>query len=143
MTRRFCASDNAPDDSTSKTASTSASALCACCSPGPRAREVRSSISERGTATLLVTRIDSEPVMAAILLDIDGVLHVSGEPISGASAAVQQLRANGHRIRFVTNTTTRSRTQLAQELRANGVEVGDDEIQTAAETAARLLRGKR
>src|SRR3954452_7740270 len=81
--------------------------------------------------------------MAAILLDIDGVLHVSGEPISGASAAVEQLRANGHRIRFVTNTTTRSRTQLAQELRANGVDVGDDEIQTAAETAARVLRGKR
>jgi len=81
--------------------------------------------------------------MAAILLDIDGVLHVSGEPISGASAAVQQLRANGHRIRFVTNTTTRSRAQLAQELRGNGVEVGDDEIQTAAETAARVLRGKR
>jgi HAD superfamily hydrolase (TIGR01458 family) len=81
--------------------------------------------------------------MAAILLDIDGVLHVSGEPISGAAAAVQQLRAKGHRIRFVTNTTTRSRTQLAEELRANGVEVGDDEIQTAAETAARLLRGKR
>ncbi len=81
--------------------------------------------------------------MAAILLDIDGVMHVSGEPISGAAAAVQQLRANGHRIRFVTNTTTRSRTQLAEELRANGVEVGDDEIQTAAETAARLLRGKR
>jgi len=43
----------------------------------------------------------------------------------------------------VTNTTTRSRTQLAQELRGNGVEVGDDEIQTAAETAARILRGKR
>jgi HAD superfamily hydrolase (TIGR01458 family) len=81
--------------------------------------------------------------MAAILLDIDGVMHVSGEPISGAATAVQQLRANGHRIRFVTNTTTRSRSQLAHELRTHGVEVGDDEIQTAAETAARRLRGKR
>ena len=46
--------------------------------------------------------------MAAILLDIDGVLHVSGEPISGAADAVRRLRANGHRLRFVTNTTTRS-----------------------------------
>jgi HAD superfamily hydrolase (TIGR01458 family) len=81
--------------------------------------------------------------MAAILLDIDGVMQVSGEPISGAASAVKELRANGHRIRFVTNATTRSRTQLAQELRAHGVEVADDEIQTAAETAARRLRGKR
>jgi HAD superfamily hydrolase (TIGR01458 family) len=81
--------------------------------------------------------------MAAILLDIDGVMHVSGEPISGAAGAVQQLRENGHRIRFVTNATTRSRAQLSQELRTHGVEVEDDEIQTAAEAAARRLRGKR
>jgi HAD superfamily hydrolase (TIGR01458 family) len=81
--------------------------------------------------------------MAAILLDIDGVMHVSGEPISGAVDAVRQLRENGHRIRFVTNTTTRSRSQLAQELRAHGLEVADEEVQTAAEAAARRLRGKR
>ena len=55
--------------------------------------------------------------MAAILLDVDGVLHVSGEPIPGAADAVRPLRANGHRLRFVTNTTTRSRAQLAEELR--------------------------
>ncbi len=51
--------------------------------------------------------------MAAILLDVDGVLHVSGHPITGAAAAVGKLRAAGHRLRFVTNTTTRSRASLA------------------------------
>ena len=81
--------------------------------------------------------------MAAILLDIDGVLHVSGEPISGAADAVRRLRANGHRLRFVTNTTTRSRDQLAGELRANGIEVADDEVQTAAGAAVTALRGRR
>ena len=30
--------------------------------------------------------------MPAILLDVDGVLHVSGEPIPGAADAVRQLR---------------------------------------------------
>ena len=58
--------------------------------------------------------------MAAILLDVDGVLHVSGEPIPGAADAVRRLEQNGHRLRFVTNTTTRSRSQLAQELRGHG-----------------------
>ncbi|HZR95481.1 MAG TPA: TIGR01458 family HAD-type hydrolase [Gaiellaceae bacterium] len=81
--------------------------------------------------------------MAAILLDIDGVLHVSGEPIDGATDAVSRLRANGHRLRFVTNTTTRSREQLAAELRREGFVLDDTEIQTAAEAAARLLKGKR
>ena len=33
--------------------------------------------------------------MAAILLDVDGVLHVSGEPIPGAVDAVKRLREDG------------------------------------------------
>jgi HAD superfamily hydrolase (TIGR01458 family) len=81
--------------------------------------------------------------MAAIRLDVDGVLHVSGEPIPGAAAAIRRLRENGHRLRFVTNTTTRSRSQLAGELRAQGIELEYDEVQTAAEAAARVLSGKR
>jgi HAD superfamily hydrolase (TIGR01458 family) len=81
--------------------------------------------------------------MAAILLDIDGVLHVSGEPLAGAADAVRRLRANGHRIRFVTNTTTRSKAQLATELRGHGIELEEDELQTAADAAVRALGGKR
>jgi ribonucleotide monophosphatase NagD (HAD superfamily) len=52
--------------------------------------------------------------MAAILLDVDGVLHVSGVPITGATSAVRRLREAGHRLRFVTNSTTRSRAQLVE-----------------------------
>jgi HAD superfamily hydrolase (TIGR01458 family) len=81
--------------------------------------------------------------MAAILLDVDGVLHVSGTPIEGAAAAVARLRDAGHRLRFVTNSTTRSRRSLAEELRSLGVEVEDEELQTTAAAAARTLRGRR
>src|SRR5256884_2802017 len=81
--------------------------------------------------------------MAAILLDVDGVLHVSGEPIPGAADAVRRLRDNGHRLRFVTNTTTRSRAQLAEELRNQRLEVEDAEVQTTADAAVRALRGRR
>jgi len=73
--------------------------------------------------------------MAAILLDVDGVLHVSGDPIPGAADAVQRLRDNGHRLRFVTNTTTRSRAQLVAELEGQGIEVDPDEVQTVAAAA--------
>src|SRR5262245_3397836 len=81
--------------------------------------------------------------MAAILLDVDGVLHVSGEPIPGAADAVRRLRENGHRLRFVTNNTTRSRSQLAAELRNQGLDVADEELQTPSDPAVRALRGKR
>lgn len=81
--------------------------------------------------------------MAGILIDVDGVLHVSGEPISGAPEAIRRLRENGHRIRFVTNATTRSHAQFADVLRAHGIELDDDEVQTTAYAAVRALRGKR
>jgi HAD superfamily hydrolase (TIGR01458 family) len=81
--------------------------------------------------------------MAAILLDVDGVLHVSGAPIAGAAAAVRRLRTDGHRIRFVSNTTTRSRAQIGDQLRLMGIEVEDDELQTTGAVAARVLKGKR
>jgi len=74
---------------------------------------------------------------------VDGVLHVSGAPIAGAAAAVRRLRADGHRIRFVSNTTTRSRAQIGDQLRQMGIEVEDDELQTTGAVAARVLSGKR
>jgi HAD superfamily hydrolase (TIGR01458 family) len=81
--------------------------------------------------------------MAAILMDVDGVLHVSGTPIAGAAAAVRQLRDEGHRIRFVTNSTTRSRAQLTDQMREMGIELADDELQTTGDVASRALGGKR
>src|SRR5919201_527020 len=81
--------------------------------------------------------------MAAILLDVDGVLHVSGEPIAGGANAVRRLRDEGHRLRFVTNSTTRSRAALAEQLRSMGIELDDEELETTARAAARALAGKR
>ena len=64
-------------------------------------------------------------------------------PISGAPAAVRGLREQGHRLRFVTNSTTMSRAQLAEQLRQIGIELDDDELQTPGGVAARTLAGKR
>ena len=71
------------------------------------------------------------------------MLHVSGEEIPGAAAAIRRLRVAGHRLRFVTNTTTRSRARLAAELRGQGIELDDDEVQTTAGAAVSALRGRR
>jgi HAD superfamily hydrolase (TIGR01458 family) len=81
--------------------------------------------------------------VAPILLDIDGVFHVSGQPIAGGADAVRRLRSDGHRLRFVTNSTTRSRDVLAEELRGLGLELEDDEVETTPRAAARALAGKR
>lgn len=81
--------------------------------------------------------------MAAILLDIEGVLHVSWKALPGAVTAVQRLRDAGHRIRFVTNTTTRPRRELVLELERLGFELEEEEVQTTPLAAAHVLAGKR
>jgi HAD superfamily hydrolase (TIGR01458 family) len=81
--------------------------------------------------------------MPSILLDVDGVLHVSGQPIPGAGVAVAKLREAGHRLRFVTNNTTHSRRRLAEEIRSFGIELEDAELQTTPVAAAHALSGKR
>jgi HAD superfamily hydrolase (TIGR01458 family) len=81
--------------------------------------------------------------MAAILLDLDGVLHVSWKPVPGAYQAVRRLRDDGHRLRFVTNNTTKARRHLAGTLRKFGVDLDDSELQTTPIVAARELSGRR
>jgi len=71
------------------------------------------------------------------------VLHVSGEPIPGAATAIRRLREAGHRLRFVTNTTIRSRAQLTKELEGMGIELSEDEVQTTGSVASSILAGKR
>jgi HAD superfamily hydrolase (TIGR01458 family) len=89
-----------------------------------------------------VTRIDSRS-MACILLDIDGVLHVSGVPIPGAVEAVVQLRERGHTLRFVTNNSTLPRATLVEELQGLGLALDETELQTTPIAAASELKGKR
>ncbi|HEX7627027.1 MAG TPA: TIGR01458 family HAD-type hydrolase [Gaiellaceae bacterium] len=81
--------------------------------------------------------------MAAILLDVDGVLHVSGAAIAGAVPAVRRLRDAGHRLRFITNSTISSRAQLIEHLHSIGFDITEDELQTTGAVAARALKGKR
>src|SRR4029078_9035289 len=132
-TRVRSASESPVDSDTSKSASARVELFCACWPPGPLDRENRKAISDR---------IDSAS-MAAILLDVDAVLHVSGAPIAGAAAAVRQLRDAGHRLRFVTNSTPRSRAQIAAQLRAQGLWLEDDELQPVGVVATQALAGKR
>jgi HAD superfamily hydrolase (TIGR01458 family) len=81
--------------------------------------------------------------MSGILLDVDGVLHISGHPILGGGKAISRLREAGHRLRFVTNNTTHSRRSLAAEIRSFGIELDDEELQTTPLAAAHALSGKR
>src|ERR1019366_506365 len=75
-----------------------------------------------------------------ILLDIDGVLHVSMQPISGAAETLQALERLGYATCLVTNTTTMSRTAFAQRLHTIGLPVEEERIVTAPVATANYVR---
>ena len=77
-----------------------------------------------------------------LLLDIDGVLAVSWEPLPGAVQAMESLRTEGVPFRLITNTTTHTRRDLAATLRGAGFEVAADEIVTAVTATAAYLRAR-
>jgi ribonucleotide monophosphatase NagD (HAD superfamily) len=54
--------------------------------------------------------------ISGVLIDIDGVLTVSWQPLPGAVAALRQLRAAGRPVALVTNTTSRPRASIAAAL---------------------------
>jgi len=70
-----------------------------------------------------------------VLLDMDGVLTVSWEPIPGADEAVRRLRDAGLPLRIITSTTSRTGAEMAANLRRLGIPVEDDEVLTAAMSA--------
>jgi HAD superfamily hydrolase (TIGR01458 family) len=71
----------------------------------------------------------------ALLIDLDGVLYVEDEPIAGAREAVERLRGAGLALRFVTNTTARSRSHTLRKLGRLGFAVSDEELVTPAALA--------
>jgi HAD superfamily hydrolase (TIGR01458 family) len=75
-----------------------------------------------------------------LLLDMDGVLTVSWQPVPGAVEAVRTLRRAGVPLRVLTSTTALSRARLAERLRASGFAFADEEVLAAAVLAGDYLR---
>lgn len=74
-----------------------------------------------------------------VLLDIDGVLTVSWDPLPGATDVIRWLQAEGIEFRLVTNTSSKSRDRIAALLAGAGMAVDPDRILTAVTSAARYL----
>lgn len=76
----------------------------------------------------------------AVLLDIDGVLVTSWEPLPGSVQTIAWLRENDVPFRLITNTTTHTRAALAKTLVDTGIAVSADEIVTAVVATGSYLR---
>jgi glycerol 3-phosphatase-2 len=73
------------------------------------------------------------------LLDLDGVVYRGAQSVARAPEALAAARKLGMRLAFVTNNALRPPEQVAQRIRAAGVEAEASDIATSAQAAARLL----
>ncbi|BBG65293.1 HAD-superfamily subfamily IIA hydrolase, hypothetical 2 [Hydrogenimonas sp.] len=80
--------------------------------------------------------------ISGLLLDIDGVLYEGDRPVEGALEAVEELQSR-YPVRFITNTTRKTREMVYEKLRKMGFNIGYDTIFTALDAAAAFLEQKR
>jgi len=71
-----------------------------------------------------------------VVIDLDGVVWLAGEPLPGATDAVQLLRERGYDVLFATNNSSPTRADLAQRLGRIDIEAAPEAIVTAATAAA-------
>lgn len=80
--------------------------------------------------------------IGGVLFDIDGVLMTSWRPIAGAAEALRTLADHQVARSYLTNTTTKTRHQIAELLTHAGMDVTSDEVITAAVLTADYVRDR-
>lgn len=77
-----------------------------------------------------------------LIIDLDGVVWLSGRPIDGVAETLRRLRARGVRTLFLTNDPQHSRATQAQRLSAIGIPATTGDVLTASAAAATFLAGQ-
>ncbi|MDQ1378777.1 MAG: hypothetical protein QOE15_2950, partial [Acidimicrobiaceae bacterium] len=73
------------------------------------------------------------------LLDLDGVVWLSGRPIPGSAEAIERLRQSGRRVVFFTNNSGPTIADHLAALAEVGIDATADQILTSSQAAASLV----
>lgn len=73
------------------------------------------------------------------MIDLDGVIWLTGEPIEGVDSAVAALRGAGVRTLFATNNSAPTRAELHARMANCGITADDHDLLTSADVAAAML----
>ena len=78
-------------------------------------------------------------MIKGVLIDLSGVLYVGDAALPGAAEALERLEAAGLPVRFVTNTTRKTKAALLAQLRGLGLPVAAEDVFTPAQAACDWL----
>ena len=79
-------------------------------------------------------------MISALLIDLDGTVYSQGKAYPGIPQAMAELARRGLPFRYITNTTRRSRRQLAIRLSGLGIPATENELFIAPQAAALYCR---
>src|SRR5579859_535897 len=79
-------------------------------------------------ATMLRDRRDGQPRYDGLIVDLDGVVWLGGDPIDGVAETLERLRDDGVRVLFLTNDPQHSRATQAQRLSKIGIPATADDV---------------
>jgi len=71
--------------------------------------------------------------------DLDGVVWLAEVPIPGSAEAIDELRATGRRVLFVTNNSAPTVAELISRLGRAGIGAEVEDLITSAQAAADML----
>ena len=77
-----------------------------------------------------------------VMLDLDGVVYVSGRAIDGVPERLDRLVAAGAHVAFVTNNAARTAAAVAENLVEPGGHASAADVVTSAQAAARVLHDR-
>jgi len=92
----------------------------------------------RSTRTMSSAKA-SRVAFDGLIVDLDGVVWIGGEPVAGSVAALAELRARQIALVFLTNDPTHSRAEYAARLTQIGVAATEAEIVTSGSALASLI----
>jgi HAD superfamily hydrolase (TIGR01450 family) len=77
------------------------------------------------------------------VIDLDGVIWLSGEPIDGVGDAVRRLRDAGAAVLFASNNSSPTIDELRQRLERAGIDAASEEIVTSGQAAASMIEPRK
>lgn len=76
----------------------------------------------------------------ALFADLDGVVYEGGKAIEGAVETLSKLGAEGLKIAYVTNNSSRKPQTIADQIADYGIEVTAEQVVSSGQTGVELLK---
>jgi glycerol 3-phosphatase-2 len=80
-----------------------------------------------------------DPKKGTWVIDLDGVVWLTGRPIKGSPEAIARLRNSGIRVLFVTNNAAPTLATLVDRLAEAGIKTDKSDLVSSAQAAASML----